>query len=197
MGGGAAAPVEGTAPAGHTPGWVRALGGWAKLGSGAAGRGSGSALRSLALGGEPRLADRELRVLVQRPAGPPQCPAPALRFLRAARPRSVLRPAEPSLSRPVSAHIAALREPALPGFRLAHPLIPIVVGIRVPTGNVAMPLCPMQVGKGIRWLGGLKGWTEEGCKGRGACWMLASWEEGWCGLDVQPTRITLAAILGG
>lgn len=72
---------------------------WAKLESGAAGRGSGSALRSLALGGEPRLADRELRVLVQRPAGPPQCPAPALRFPRAARPRSVLGPAEPSLSR--------------------------------------------------------------------------------------------------
>lgn len=72
---------------------------WAKLESGAAGRGSGSALRSLALGGEPRLADRELRVLVQRPAGPPQCPAPAFRFPRAARPRSVLGPAEPSLSR--------------------------------------------------------------------------------------------------
>lgn len=127
------------------------------------------------------------RSALHRPSASPGLPGPALSSGQQSR----------RCPAAVSAHIAALREPALPRFRLAHPLIPIVVGIRVPTGNVAMPLCPMQVGKGIRWRGGLKGWTEEGCKGRGACWMLASWEEGWCGLDVQPTRITLAAILGG
>lgn len=60
-----------------------------------------------------------------------------------------------------------------------------------------MPLSPMKVGKGIRQSGGRKGWTEEAMHREGACWMQASWEEGWCGLDVQPTRITLAAILGG
>lgn len=105
----------------------------------------------------------------------------------------------------VCAHIAAPREPALPGFKpadlspllLPHPPPPTVVGIRIPTGNVAMPLSPMKVGKGIRQSGGRKGWTEEAMHREGACWMRASWEEGWCGLDVQPTRITLAAILGG
>lgn len=60
-----------------------------------------------------------------------------------------------------------------------------------------MPLSPMKVGKGIRQSGGRKGWTEEAMQREGAYWMLARWEEGWCGLDVQPTRITLAAILGG
>lgn len=96
----------------------------------------------------------------------------------------------------VCAHIAALRsQPISPPSSALSP--PIVVGIRVPTGNVAMPLSPMKVGKGIRQSGGRKGWTEEAMQREGACWMLARWEEGWCGLDVQPTRITLAAILGG
>lgn len=121
---------------------------------------------------------------------------------RAARPRSVRGPADPSLSRRVCAHCSC--EPAGPAQLEASrslppsaPSPPIVVGIGVPTGNVAMPPSPRKVGKGIRQSGGRRGWTEEAMQREGACWMLARWEEGWCGLDVQRTRITLAAILGG
>lgn len=150
----------------------------AKRGSGAAGEGSGSAVRSLALRGETWPVGRERRALVQRPAGSLQCPAPALRFPWVARPRSVRGPAHPSLSRRMCAHCSS-DEPALPSLEPADlspssvlsP--PIVVGIRVPTGNVAMPLSPMKVGKGIRQSGGRKGWTEEAMQREGACWMLA------------------------
>lgn len=101
---------------------------------------------------------RVLRSAVHRPSAYPGLPGPALSSGHQSR----------RCFAAVSTHIAALREPALPGLRLAHPLIPIVVGIRVPTENVAVPLCPMQVGKGIRWRGGLKGWTKGG--GLVGCW---------------------------
>lgn len=106
----------------------------------------------------------------------------------------------------VCAHIAAPREPALPSLKpadlcpllLSHPPPPLWLASGFRLGMyVAMPLGPMKVAKGIRQSGGRKGWTEEAMHREGACWMLARWEEGWCGLDVQPTRITLAAILGG
>lgn len=90
----------------------------AKRGSGAAGGGSSSAVRSLALRGETWPAGRERRALVQRPAGPLQCPAPALRFPWAARPRSVRGPADPSLSRRMCAHCSS-NEPALPSLEPA------------------------------------------------------------------------------
>lgn len=157
---------EGGRSRGRDSGRVTGLEG-AKRGSSAAGRGSRSAVRSLALSGETWLAGCERRASVQRPAGPLQCPAPALRFPRAARPRSVRGPANPSLSRRMCAHCSSERAgPARPEASRSLPASvlpppPIVVGIRVPTGNVAMPLSPMKVGKGIRQSGGHKGWTEE------------------------------------
>lgn len=111
VGGGAAAPAKGAAPAGQTSGWGRAWGGgWAKRGSGAAGQGAGSAVRSLALGGEPWPAGRPRASPGLLSSGLP-VPRSALHRLsappRAARPRSVRGPAGPSLSRRICAHCSS------------------------------------------------------------------------------------------